>query len=290
METIKHYKAGIHSVCYDNLYEILFNDAGVIKQVRNCCGDAIFPSNFHLQIPSEIEGIKICEIENEFVATSMRKLINTVTIPDDVKIDSEAFFDCSKMTIVNWNNTKIIPNGCFCKCQELRTINGIENVVKIEESAFSGCVSLKKINISDDVEYIGPRAFFGCFSLTSFNWPSKCQKISPETFCRCTNLKAVKNLNNVGSIGIKAFAGTSIENFTIPKNCHYVMERAFAGCAVLKKVDTEESLTPLYIGPNAFLRTKESYIDIMDLSNRPFVFMSKDNLIVAKEIKLPFYN
>ena len=78
----------------------------------------------------------------------------------------------------------------------------------IGEGAFEGCINLKSVKLGSNVESIDAWAFQNCTSLSSITIPSKVKEIGKEAFEGCMKLKKItiqsKKLKKVGS---KAFYG-----------------------------------------------------------------------------------
>ena len=73
--------------------------------------------------------------------------IKTIYIPDSVKINCNAFENCTNLSAVN------IPS----------------NTESIDTSAFKNCLNIKDINIPDSTVQIGNQAFYNCSNLEKFN-------------------------------------------------------------------------------------------------------------------------
>lgn len=138
-----------------------------------------------------------------------------------------------------------------------------KTVVQINEYAFRNCTSLKEVYfISQEkiepanaaLSIIMRRAFYGCSSLEKVDL-SNCKTITvgEEAFWSkasrnvngimtetqgCVNLKKVVAMENIGTMGNRAFAGTALEEADI-SGLHTAGIDVFAGCASLKKVNTD---------------------------------------------------
>lgn len=82
------------------------------------------------------------------------------------------------------------------------------------QGAFNSFTNLKKVTIPEGVEVIGMAAFENCTSLTEIALP-----------------------HSVDSIGYRAFAGSGLEEITLPTNIQWVDEEAFYKCKQLQKAD-----------------------------------------------------
>ncbi len=103
---------------------------------------------------------------------------NTITIPEQVTIDSKKYTVGGIGEQVFANNTKIenvvlppsvitIGNNCFYYCTNLKSIN-TENVILFGSSAFFGCSSLTEISLSSAM-YIRQLAFVYT-AIETLNW------------------------------------------------------------------------------------------------------------------------
>ena len=125
---------------------------------------------------------------NAIIETATNSLIsgckNTV-IPDNVtRIDNNAFYGCSGLTLIE------IPNS----------------VTSIGDQAFRGCSGLTSIEIPNSVTSIGDRAFDECSGLTSVTIGNSITSIGGGAFSWCSSLTSVTIPNSVTSIGAWAFA------------------------------------------------------------------------------------
>ena len=104
------------------------------------------------------------------------------------------------------------------------TIDG-RPVTIIGENAFKENIQIKSVSIPDSVKTIESSAFYHCDNLSSVNFGTNSQ------------------LNSLFS---KSFAATSIEEFTVPKNCIDVSD-PFQMCYNLKKLTILGKETRVYI-------------------------------------------
>lgn len=144
-------------------------------------------------------------------------------------IDSQAFYNCSKLTSV------AISNG----------------VTSIGTNAFAFCTNLASVDIPGSVTSIGNSAFSYCSKLTSVIIPDSVTSINALTFSYCSKLESIKMPSDVTSIGNSAFDSCySLTSIIIPENVTSIGEYAFYGCSSLTSVTIPSSVTS--IGTGAF--------------------------------------
>lgn len=149
-----------------------------------------------------------------------------------------------------------IKDEGFADCQNLPEIYIPSSVTKIGSSAFSNCVNLKTVTFEDGVKEIGDQAFYKCSGLTSITFPASLNSLSITALQDCYSLKDVevagenakyKSINNsiyegtklvaggtdgniestTTEIGEYAFAGRTVNHFTIPASVNKIGAYAF---------------------------------------------------------------
>ena len=136
--------------------------------------------------------------------------LQTVYLPNCVKVSSSAFAFCTNITSVNlpncttfsgshqfyYNNSLSqiyvpllngVPIGTFSCCYNLKSID-LPEATYIDNSAFYSCSSLSQINIPK-VSIISDRAFSGCKSLKSIYGPECISFSGAVQFNICTELE-----------------------------------------------------------------------------------------------------
>ena len=92
--------------------------------------------------------------------------------------------------------TKINRNAFSCqesKVSQLRKLEGVENVERIETQALNYCFNIERLNFSANLKYIGNYNFFGC-----------AQRNYPITFAEYS-YKSLGDLSGVEEIGFNCF-------------------------------------------------------------------------------------
>lgn len=145
-------------------------------------------------------------------ALSNNTQLQTVYLPNCVKVNNWAFANCTNLTSVNlpncttfsgsfqfYNNTALsqiyvpllnsVPIGAFGNCSNLSSIN-LPEATYIGSSAFNRCSSLSQINIPK-VSIISQDVFSGCNSLKSIYAPECFSFLGGVQFNMCTELETV---------------------------------------------------------------------------------------------------
>lgn len=155
----------------------------------------------HVIIPSEIEGMPVISIHYVTDWQIQRNIgafdgsdIQSVVIPESVKVLNLAFFECAQLREVTfWGDSQLYSLfGAFEGCTSLEKIDLSNTAVKIIDLAsFNGCTNLKEIKFPNTLEKIGERAFYECTSLIEVDFPATLTEIGREAFGYCSSLKRV---------------------------------------------------------------------------------------------------
>ena len=165
-------------------------------------------------------------------------------------IRDNAFSHCRLREFVWPSKCKIISERCFADTTTLSKVTNLECVREIRDRAFSTTdiqeLSLSnnlrkigkfafayspilKIDCIDNVSVIGESAFEGCL-IKSIKWPKNCEAVADGTFAECIYLSEVTGMQNVVSIGKRAFARTAIKSINLSDSlCFFIFENAFGG-------------------------------------------------------------
>ena len=148
-------------------------------------------------------------------------------------------------------------------------------ITKVAADFMKGNKTIVSVTLPDSITEIGASAFEGCSALTSVNIPKGVTTIADKTF-KGTALKellptaSVKALTKIGAsafegcsllystkidsssklveLGDKAFAGTAITSFTVPKTVTKIGSGTFEGCTKLLYVDMKGSAPTIGTG------------------------------------------
>lgn len=194
--------------------------------------------------------------------------LSKVVLPETIsEIGNNAFYGCSKLSIVEWNAIECNIAGSetypiFSNCSNLSNVVFGTKVKIIPSYAFYGCDRLSSINITGSVESIGYRSFYGCSNLEKIEVDAENSYYSGFNNCLvnianktlvlgCKN-SVIPSDGNVISIGEYAFFKCiGLKNITIPGTVSIIGNYAFSDCSSLNRVTIENGTTS--IGQNAFL-------------------------------------
>ena len=123
-------------------------------------------------------------MEDGLVARTLTSYAN-----DRVKtIGNYAFYDCSKLTTVNFPAATTISGYAFFRCYNLTTVS-FPAATTIGSSAFYYCSELTTVSFPAATT-IGNYAFYGCSKLTTASFPAA-TTIRSSAFYYCYNLKSL---------------------------------------------------------------------------------------------------
>ena len=163
-------------------------------------------------------------------------------LPDTIRIEDEAFKDCTGLTllIMPTNSTISIGDNCFEGCTGLTEVRLRGNITDWGTDTFKGCTALKQVYLGYDgttINRIGTRAFKGCTGLATTSAVQIAGKVftwGEECFADCENMPA---------IGMQD---------TTRNNTQVIEDRAFAGCKKLSAFLTSKFTSLTTIGDYAF--------------------------------------
>lgn len=206
-----------------------------------------------INIPESVESIGVSAFEG---CSALKK----VTIPDSCVVQAMAFYDCSSLKDINYNEIAVLtapsafietawynsqPDGIVYHGKSACAYKGDfkanetikDGTVIVVDGLFYGDEELTSIDIADSVEYIGSMAFEECINLKNVKLPKSLYTIYEETFFGCESLESI-TLPDVVNIGESAFAHcTSLKNIVIPESVEFgIDDSAFLNCTSLRKV------------------------------------------------------
>lgn len=119
---------------------------------------------------------------------------------------------------------KIIGNGSFKNCKNLRYVNFNDNDTKLQiigENAFEG-TSIMSISIPDNVIQIGKYSFSDCSNLkkVKISRNSKLREINKCAFSQ-SSISGIFIPSNVNKIGKKAFENDNLKIIEIGDNINF---------------------------------------------------------------------
>lgn len=129
--------------------------------------------------------------------------IETINMPNLVKMGARAFKDCGALLSVEFESLQTISESAFEGCILLETAN-VVNATTTQKSCFKNCYDLHVINMAN-LENVAESAFEGCSSMTAFDF-TVALTAGVNAFKRCTSVTNV-DLQNATSIGDSCFEG-----------------------------------------------------------------------------------
>ncbi len=86
-------------------------------------------------------------------------------------------------------HVKVIKEGAFANCKQLKKCTMRDNVEEIENYAFFCCEGLENVRLSRSIRCIGERAFFRCIKIKCLFLPPSVEDIQREAFSDCKELR-----------------------------------------------------------------------------------------------------
>lgn len=238
---------------------------------------------------SVLQKLTIAGDETDFSALELSqcKSLKEITLfVDEFSFSSLYLTSTVAKTVVVNMLGNVVGKGFF-KNTYVAIVNGLENMVRIEDEAFYNCMYLTTDMIfSDKTKHIGNYAFYSCDNLTTVQLGSNIEYIGNHAFSECRKVSGeIVVPESVKTIGNYAFAwlgnnSNSVENAlctitaNIP-NCTVIGNGAFQETKLTTLV---LSTNPVAIGSNAFKSTlisgtlsipDGSYIGASAFSNIP---------------------
>ena len=177
----------------------------------------VFAYNEYLTSVTLSKNLTVIPSGTFYRATNLREIV----IPASVeRIEAEAFYGCSALTSVKFENgskLSTIGDSAFYS-SGITAIELPNTLYMIGESAFSYS-DLKSIVLPDSVTVLGSSCFRGCHELESATLPNRLTSIPDFTFTSCFSLQSFHISDAVESIGQDAFTNTaSLSAFSIGEN------------------------------------------------------------------------
>ncbi len=209
----------------------------------------------------------------------MRRAKNVI-IPDGfVKINDEAFYDCTTLISITFpNGIESIGDRAFNGCENLKSINIPASVTEIGRysNPFDGCESVTTITVDQgnpvyhasgnclietetktliagcsssiipsdgSVTVIGISSFSTIHNLESIVIPEGIVSIDGHAFSNCFDLANITLPQSLQSIGRWAFYGCEITSITIPAGVTFIDESPFGACEELETIIVEAGNT-----------------------------------------------
>lgn len=140
-----------------------------------------------------------------------------LVIPDKVDTLGWSTFASSGLEDITLSkNINEIPDRCFARCYDLKTVTLNGTPKRLGYMSFSNCRKLESIALNEGVEEIDTAAFINCRAITTFSLPSTITSLKSQAFYNCSNLTS---LNSYASFPPKcdadAFSGLDTYNCTL---------------------------------------------------------------------------
>ena len=153
----------------------------------------------------------------------------------------------------------IIPDGveriygyAFTGAESLKSVTVPESVLGIDQYAFADCTELSSIKLPDTLAYMGAQAFYNTkyYNITT-NWKNGILYVGNYLTNAKKNVTAVVVKEGTKIIADGAFAGSTVNDLTLPEGLVSIGRCAFEECTALESVEIPESVK--YIEGSAFI-------------------------------------
>lgn len=141
--------------------------------------------------------LRTLKIESGYVDIGQRAFerctgLKSVRIDNRYNMQNGCFGQCSGLEIFKANPDGIdgLSTYCFINCTSLRRFD-MMNVRVLSEGTFYGCSNLKVVNLNSNLERIEKSAFYGCARLENISIPQSVLVICSEAFALCSGLKSI---------------------------------------------------------------------------------------------------
>ena len=168
-----------------------------------------------------------------------RAEIRNLILPDGLTHVGElAFYDCSRLTIVNLpDNVESIGDFAFASCEKLKLLDLGDGLRTIGKSAFHGCWELTDVRLSQSLQSIGEQAFYDCASITNIVIPAGVEKLGTAAFAYCTSLVRAEIQTSLKILPEWTFFGcTQLNTLILPATIEEMENAALRDCDNLSTV------------------------------------------------------
>lgn len=215
---------------------------------------------------SVLEKLTIAGDKTDFSALSLSKCASLKEITlfvDEFTFSSlNLTSDVAKTVVVNMLGN-VVGKGFF-KNTYVAIVNGLENMVRIEDEAFYNCMYLTTDMIfSDKTKHIGNYAFYSCDNLTTVQLGNNIEYIGNHAFSECRKVSGeIVVPESVKTIGSYAFSWLGNNNNSV-ENALCTITANIPNCTVIGNGAFEQtklttlvlSTNPVAIGKGAFNST-----------------------------------
>ena len=184
------------------------------------------------------------DTENNFILSLNRTHLvqclssdETITIPSQIELISRnAFYNIRTVKEIKFDknsNLRIIQQGAFQYCTQLKLINLPASVHTLGEACFEECTSLTSSFELPNIVEIPNNCFSGCLKIPSFTF-SILQEIGESAFSKCKELNSFICGDCLESIGSQAFnLTTSLKQLILPLTLQTINQNAFYKSGVI---------------------------------------------------------
>lgn len=176
-----------------------------------------------------------------------------LAVPEGVRVIAEGVFrGCTELRGITFpESVERIGPEAFADCDHLERVQLPDALQRICGDAFRGCRALREIAIPDGCSDMGWSVFQDCSALDHVVLPKSLHSVSRRMFCNCTSLEEVVIPEAVTSLDMQAFYGcTGLKRIVLSRNTYTVGKEAFSECTSLAEITLPDSLAE--IRPHAF--------------------------------------
>ena len=177
---------------------------------------------------------------------SLRTTVQTITMPELTRIDSQSFYSFSALTTFTAPKVTFVDSKAFEGCSNLTSIT-MPLLTSVGSKAFYNCNSLTTVS-AGTLQSVESSGFANCSSLTSLSFPAL-KTLKSSAFSGCTSLKTFAAPLMVIMDGSAFYNCSSLESITFSQGGITIGDNAFYNCTALKYIDSEYVQS---LGANAF--------------------------------------
>lgn len=206
---------------------------GTAKTYTITSSDNLSEGTYYFTIQSYSQTANVSSIE------SLRTSSIDYNISLKYKINDSSTASISG-SISNITSINIIPNN-------IKIIDTIYTINKINDNVFSDQSSLTSINISSNIQIIGISAFENCTNLSSVTLSSNIDSIGNNAFKNCSALTTITLPSSLSNLGTSVFqncnllASVSISSTNITS----ILASTFDGCSLLNTIQLPNLLSSI---------------------------------------------
>ena len=227
------------------------------------------------QFFSSEDGVLFNKDKTELFRYPVKKDGTSYSIPSTVSVVEDLCFNGSEIESVTIpNSVRLLGDGAFCSCKNLKTLNIPASVEEIGRGsslvAGSGVTSItvdagnihyidvngvlftadrktlvafpvgsdmEEYTIPDGTETVFSVVFEGDSSIKKVNFPESVTKMDAYTFLGCENLVSAEIPNKVTEIRGTFLGCSTLETVTLPLSLTEIGNQTFGGCGSLKTIN-----------------------------------------------------